>query len=54
MAKKPGLNRANVVPFRSGTARRAPAPLKGPRLVWPTRTDAIAAVAPIARAGRMT
>ncbi|MGX2042301.1 hypothetical protein ACWJKU_19545 (plasmid) [Methylocaldum sp. MU1018] len=45
------MNRENVVPFRSGTAGRTQPPLKGPRLVWPTRTDVIAA---IARAGRMT
>jgi hypothetical protein len=51
MEKKPRMNRANVVPFRSETARRTQSPLKGSRLIWPTRTDVIAA---IARAGRMT
>jgi|GEM_PF-2567529 hypothetical protein len=54
MAKKPRMNRENVVPFRSGTAGRTRPPLKGPRRVWPTRTDVIGAVAPLARAGRMT
>jgi hypothetical protein len=54
MEKKPRMNRENVVPFRSGTAGRTQPPLKGPRLVWPTRTDVIAAIAPIARVGRMT
>jgi len=48
------MNRANVVPFRSGTAGRTRPPLKSPRLVWPTRTDVIAAVAPVMRVGRMT
>ncbi|MBP1152561.1 hypothetical protein JOD69_004425 [Methylocaldum sp. RMAD-M] len=48
------MDRTNVVPFRSGTARRTRPPLKGPRLVWPTRTDVIAAISPLARAGRMT
>jgi hypothetical protein len=54
MEQKPGMDKANIVPFRSGTARRTRPPLKGPRWVWPTRTDVIAAVAPIMRAGRMT
>ncbi|MVF24621.1 hypothetical protein EVC37_23915 [Methylocaldum sp. BRCS4] len=48
------MNRENVVPFRHGTAGPARPPLKGPRLVWPKRADVIAAVAPIARAGRIT
>lgn len=48
------MNRRNVVPFRSGTAGRTQPPLKGPRLVWPTRTDVIAAIAPVMRMGRMT
>jgi hypothetical protein len=54
MEKKRGMNRANVVPFRSGTAGHTRQPLKGPRWVWPTRTDVIAAIAPVARVGRMT
>jgi hypothetical protein len=54
MEKKPGMNKANVVPFRSGTARRTRPPLKGPRLVWPTRAHVVAAIAPVARVGRMT
>jgi hypothetical protein len=53
MEKKPGMNRANVVPFRSGTAGPARPPLKSPRLVWPTQTNVIAAVAPVMRVGRM-
>jgi hypothetical protein len=54
MEKERGSNRANVVPFRSGTAGRTRPQLKGPRLVWPTRIDVIAAIAPLARVGQMT